>query len=307
MLAAIIFLYSKLPANIPFDFEHLKWIALSTREQAFVFIAFFIAFAVKIPIFPFHSWQPDTYTVAPTSGSMLLAGIMLKMGLYGIIRLIIPVCIFIIANYNILILSICVAGVLYAAIIAIKQNHLKRLIAFSSLSHVGLMAAALFALTRPAITGAVLQMVSHGVNVIALFMIAESIYRRTDESDFTKLGGIAMKVPAFAIISMIVILANVALPLTNSFVGEYLMLFGIFSKLPAIAIIAGFSIIFGAIYMLRVYQKTFYGQDNEIVFEKLSLSEWLVYMPIVAAIFWIGVYPIPLLRVIEPVVNSMIP
>ena len=293
MLVAIIYLYTLTPEQHTFSLSIIYKLALSENQQDWIFWAFLLAFAVKIPIFPFHSWQPDTYTVAPAPGSMLLGGLMSKMGLFGVLRFIIPLCPVALKNYGFYVIIFAISGLLYGAIIAIKQGELKRLIAFSSLSHVGLMAAALFTMDSKALSGSVLQMVSHGINVIGLFFIADVISLRMKTTRIESLGGIAKSAPKLAIFFMIVMLANVALPLTSGFVGEFLMLAGLFSYNMIIAGIAGLSIIFGAVYMFWLYQKTIYGPSNELSaqFKDLSPIEMLIAIPIVVAIFTIGLYP----------------
>ena len=293
MLVAIIYVYTLTPDPHAFSLSEIYKLNLSDTQQFWVFWAFLLALAVKIPIFPFHSWQPDTYTVAPNPGSMLLSGLMPKMGLFGVVRFIIPLCPLALQQYGIYVVMLAVFGLIYGALIAIRQTEIKRLIAFSSLSHVGLMAAAIFTIGEKAITGSVIQMISHGVNVVGMFFIADIILLRVNTTQIDKLGGIAKSAPKLAIFFMIVMLANVALPLTNGFVGEFLMLGGLFSYNKIIAAIAGLSIIFGAVYMFWLYQKAIFGQANEKTktFEDLTPTEMVIAIPIVIAIFAIGLYP----------------
>jgi len=293
MLVAIIFLYTLTPQPHAFSLSEIYQLVLTEDQQFWIFLAFMLAFAVKIPIFPFHTWQPDTYTVAPFPGSMLLSALMPKMGLFGVLRFVIPLCPIAIKDYGMIVIILAVTGLLYGALIAIKQNELKRLIAFSSLSHVGLMAAALFVLDSRAISGSVFQMLSHGINVIGMFFIADIISLRMKTTKIESLGGIAKSAPKLAVFFMIIMLANVALPLTNGFVGEFLMLGGLFSYNMIIAGIAGLSIIFGAVYMFWLYQKAIYGVPNELTaqFNDLDSREMMIAVPIVLAIFLLGLYP----------------
>jgi NADH-quinone oxidoreductase subunit M len=256
-------------------------------------VAFFLAFAIKIPVFPLHTWQPDTYTGAPAAGSMLLAGIMLKMGIYGMIRWMIPICHDAVQEYANVAIILAVTGIVYASVIAIRQSDLKRLVAYSSIAHVGLIAAGVFALTPHALEGAVLQMVSHGINIVGLFIVIDLIEKRTGTRTISELGGIALKAPRLAAIFMVILLASIALPLTNGFVGELLLLLGLFEYSKIFAAIAGLTIIFSAVYMLWMYQRTMLGNTNEFTAQisDLSWGEMAVFVPLVIMIFWIGLFP----------------
>ncbi len=308
MLVAIIYVYTLTPDPHTFSLFVICKLNLTESQQFWVFWAFLLALAVKIPIFPFHSWQPDTYTVSPTPGSMLLSGLMPKMGLFGVLRFIIPLCPLAIEQYGEYVVIFAVIGLIYGALIAIRQKEIKRLIAFSSLSHVGLMAAAIFTIGENAVSGSVIQMISHGINVVAMFFIADIIFLRMKTTQIDKLGGIAKSAPKLAIFFMIVMLANVALPLTNGFVGEFLMLGGLFSYNKIIAAIAGLSIIFGAVYMFWLYQKAIFGQTNAqtAIFEDLTAREMAIAIPIVIAIFVIGLYPTMVTGFSENAVHHLI-
>ena len=251
MLIAILYLYTLTPAPHSFSFESFYQLKLPYSVQVPVFLAFFLAFAIKIPLFPFHSWQAETYNVSPVQGSMLLAGIMLKMGLYGIIRFILPICPAVVAGGSLIFLPLILFGVIYGAVIAIRQPKLKKMIAFVSLSHVGIIALGLLSNNHYGIEGAILQMFSHGVNVVGFFLCYQMIVIRTGTDIISDLGGIASAAPRFAVIFLIIVLANVALPLTNSFVGEFLILLGLFEYNPYLAIVAGLTVILGVVYMLK--------------------------------------------------------
>jgi NADH-quinone oxidoreductase subunit M len=301
MLIAILYLYTLTPAPHSFSFESFYQLKLPYSVQVPVFLAFFLAFAIKIPLFPFHSWQAETYNVSPVQGSMLLAGIMLKMGLYGIIRFILPICPDVVAGGSLIFLPLILFGVIYGAIIAIRQPKLKKMIAFVSLSHVGIIALGLLSNNHYGIEGAILQMFSHGVNVVGFFLCYQMIVIRTGTDIISDLGGIASAAPRFAVIFLIIVLANVALPLTNSFVGEFLILLGLFQYNPYLAIIAGLTVILGAVYMLKMYQQVMYGQKNAITenFHDLSVGEILLFVPIIISIFLVGVYPSFVLQMIQ--------
>jgi NADH-quinone oxidoreductase subunit M len=293
MLVGLIYMYLQTPVPHNFSLSALSAVHLCPCVQVWVFWALFIAFAVKIPIFPFHTWQPDTYTTAPNVGSMLLAGIMLKMGIYGVIRWLIPLTPDVLAVHGTIAMILGVIGLLYGSIIAIMQQEVKRLIAYSSMAHVGLMAAAAFAMNPDASKGVIIQMFSHGIVVVGLFFVADIIVRRTGTLQIASLGGIAHVAPRFAIFFMVVMLGAVALPLTSGFVGEFLMLVGLYQYNVWIAAVAGISIILGAVYMFRLYQRTMYGEVNALTqnFEDIKGLELLVAVILVLLILVIGIYP----------------
>ncbi len=304
MLIAILYLYT-LTTPHSFSFESFYQLKLPYSVQVPVFLAFFLAFAIKIPLFPFHSWQAETYNVSPVQGSMLLAGIMLKMGLYGIIRFILPICPDVVAGGSLIFLPLILFGVIYGAIIAIRQPKLKKMIAFVSLSHVGIIALGLLSNNHYGIEGAILQMFSHGVNVVGFFLCYQMIVIRTGTDIIADLGGIASAAPRFATIFLIIVLANVALPLTNSFVGEFLILLGLFQSNVYIAFIAGLTIILGAVYLLKMYQQVMYGPQTMATqkFADLTTGEILLFVPIIVCIFWVGISPSFVLQLLQSAVN----
>lgn len=297
MLVALIWLYLRTPAPHTFAMEWLYGLKLSGPEQAWIFAAFFVAFAIKIPIFPFHTWQPDTYTASPAPGSMLLAGLMLKMGLFGMIRWMIPLVPDAVAHHATLVTVLAVTGIVYASIIALTQRDMKRVAAYSSIAHVGLIAAGIFALTPQALQGAVFQMLAHGVNIVGLFAVIEMIELRTGSRNMGDFGGLARRMPILATFFMVILMASVALPLTNSFIGEFLLLLGIFQASAVAAAFAGLTVIFSAVYMLRMYQRTMLGPVEGLSDEAgdLTWREMAVLIPIVVAIFAAGLAPKPLI------------
>ena len=312
MLVALVYLYYQTPAaglvahsSAIVDFYKLK---LTSEAQNWVFWAFFIAFAVKMPVFPFHTWQPDTYVESPTPATMLLAGIMLKMGVYGLIRFILPIVPLGVEAWGQTAIILSVIGIVYGSIIAIRQRDMKRLIAYSSFSHVGLMAAGVFSQTETGMQGALIQMLAHGINVVGMFFVADIIFSRTNTNQLDQLGGITRNTPRLTVYFMIMLLGSVALPLTNGFIGEFLLLHGVFTYNHYIGLAAGFTIIFGAVYMLRMFQKSMFGPTSHRTgtFADLTLSESLVFVPLVVMVFWIGIYPNTFLKMTEPaVVNLM--
>ncbi|HLP52996.1 MAG TPA: NADH-quinone oxidoreductase subunit M [Chitinophagales bacterium] len=299
MLVGFIYLYQQ---SGSFSTAALYALNLSPKEQGFLFWAFFLAFAIKIPVFPFHTWQPDTYKEAPTAGTMLLAGIMLKMGLYGLLRWLLPVLPEGVMLWTPLVIVLATIGVIYGSVIAIKQDDLKKLLAYSSFAHVGLITAGIFTLTREGFQGAAVQMFAHGFNVVGLFFAAEIILRRTGTLSISQLGGIRNVAPKFAACFVIVVLASVALPTTNAFIGEFLLLFGVYEYNTWLAVIAGLTIILGAVYMLRMYQNVMLGETNALTagFADLNWQEMLVFILIIIGIFQVGLYPKQLMDMMQP-------
>lgn len=307
MLVGIIYLYLQTPAKL-YDLNGFYNLALDASHQSWVFWAFFIAFAIKMPIFPFHTWQPDTYTAAPSAGTMMLSGIMLKMGIYGVIRWLIPNAPLGFLQWQTLAIILSVIGIVYASLIAFKQTDGKRLIAYSSIAHVGLISAGIFAWTTYGVQGAMIQMLSHGINVVGMFFIWDIISRRLNTRDLTQMGGIAKLAPGFAIAFLIITLGTVALPLTNGFVGEFLLLRGVYHYNIWVAAVAGLTIIFGAVYMLRMYKSVMQGETNALTatFTDIKGSEKLALGIICALIIIIGVYPQPILHISEASVNNLV-
>lgn len=307
MLLGIIYLYLQTP-NKTYDLHQFYNLSLDAHRQSYVFWAFFIAFAIKMPLFPFHTWQPDTYTESPTGGTMMLSGIMLKMGIYGVIRWLIPNAPLGFLQWQTVAIILSVTGVVYASIIAFKQNDGKRLVAYSSIAHVGLISAGIFAWTTQGIQGAMIQMLSHGINVVGMFFIWDIISRRLNTREIGQLGGIAKVAPKFAIAFLIILLGTVALPLTNGFIGEFLLLNSVFQFNIWFAAAAGLTMIFGAVYMLRMYKRVMQGETNSItiLFTDISGSEQLALTIICILIIVIGIYPQPILHISEAAVNNLI-
>ncbi len=309
MLVALIFLYGK-TMDHSFGIESLYKAGqtLPTFQQNIVFFSLFAAFAIKMPIFPLHTWQPDTYVVAPAQGTMLLSGIMLKMGIYGVIRWLIPVVPSAVQEWGGLAMLLSVIGIVYASCIAIIQNDFKRLIAYSSIAHVGLIAAGIFTLSVTGLQGAMVQMISHGIVVVALFYIIEIIFDRTKTRQLSELGGIRNVAPMLTSVFLIVLLGSVALPFTSGFVGEFLLISSLIKYKIWIGAVAGLTIILGAVYMLLSFQKSMSGETNGItaLLTDLSSQEKLVLYPLVMLIILIGVYPAPLLNVSEKAVTELL-
>jgi NADH-quinone oxidoreductase subunit M len=300
MLLGLIYVYLHTPDS-SFALESLYAANLPSGSHGWVFLAIFLAFAVKIPIFPFHTWQPDTYTNAPTVGTMLLSGIMLKMGLYGLIRWCVPMVPEVTAYGSLWAIGLASVGVVYAAVIAVQQDDLKRMIAYASMSHVGLIAAGILSSNMIGLQGGLVQMLSHGINAVGMFYVADILERRLGTRSLSAMGGIAKIAPVFAVLYMVVMLGTVAVPLTNGFVGELLLLQGIYQVSGWVAAFAGLTVIFCAVYMLRSYQLSMFGEVNALsgTFVDLSTRERVILGILVAAILFFGVYPQPLMYLTE--------
>ena len=273
-----------------------------------LFFGFAVAFAVKVPIFPVHTWLPDAHTQAPTAGSVVLAGVMLKLGTYGFIRFglyLFPEATWWSRN---LFLTLAVIGVIYAAIVATMQADLKRLVAYSSIAHLGFIVLGTFAITTQSLTGSVLQMVSHGVSTGALFLMVGMIYERRHTRQISELRGIASVAPIFAGFFMVVMLSSIAVPGLNGFVGEFLILIGSFPTARWWTVIAATGVILAALYLLWAYQRVFHGEvdDANRGFGEIRAREVAVLAPFIAAIVFTGIYPKPILERIEPAVITLV-
>ena len=300
MLVGIIYLYMHtIPsanAEHSFSMNAVYSAVLSPAEKNWIFWLFFIAFAIKMPVFPFHTWQPDTYEQAPTSTTMVLSGIMVKMGVFAVIRWILPVFPDAVTKFDNIVIGLSVIGMIYASLIAIRQDDLKRFVAYSSIAHIGLMCAAIFTKSEIGLQGVMIQMFSHGINIIGMWIVVDLIEKQTGTRKISELGGIAHKAPVLTIFLVVIALANIALPLTNAFVGEFMMFSGLFTFNFWYAAVAGLSIILAAVYTLNMVQKVFYGEANSITekIQEISLSQKLVLAFLVVMIFLFGVYPQPL-------------
>ena len=304
MLLAFIFLWMGTGQLNSFDWFALTNVSLSEAEQGWVFWAFFLAFAIKMPVFPFHTWQPDTYTIAPPEGTMLLSGIMLKMGIYGVLRWLLPVVPLAAIQWGPIAIVLSVIGVVYGAWIAIGQSDLKRMFAYSSIGHVGLIAAGLFSMSVTGLQGSMFQMLSHGISVVGLFLCVQIIQRRMDTRQISSLGGIINSAPVFAALMLIVVLGSIGLPLTNGFIGEFLLIKGIFEYNPYLAGFAELTVILSAVYMLKSYQRSILGPQTP-EFAKLTPSEAIPLVGVCVLIILFGIFPQPILDLTEPVARSL--
>lgn len=309
MLGAFVYLYQYAPSFGILDMYAAK---LNITQQTVVFWFIFFAFAVKLPVFPFHTWQPDTYTYAPTQGTMLLSGIMLKMAIYGILRYLLPITPDAIAGISgSIVMMLAIIGVLHGALIALIQNDSKRILAYSSFSHVGLMVAGIFASAIMVLKGkyniegaegALIQAFAHGFNVVGLFFCADILYKRFQSRDIRHMGGLAKVAPKFAILFLIILLGSLGVPLTNGFVGEFILLKSLFDYNILASIIAGLSIIFAAGYLLRFYGKTMFNNGDDSILSSakdLSDSEFSVLASIAIVVILFGVFPQPIIELVS--------
>ncbi|MEN6317470.1 MAG: NADH-quinone oxidoreductase subunit M [Syntrophaceae bacterium] len=313
MLVAILYLYFEYYAATgvySFNIFDLYTTVLPRSTQLWLFLGFSLAFAIKVPMFPFHTWLPDAHTEAPTVGSVLLAAVLLKMGTYGFLRFSLPLFPNAALDYGVWIfLTLALIGILYGAWVCIVQKDLKRLIAFSSVSHLGFVMLGIFAFNATAMEGAILQMINHGLSTGALFLIVGMIYERRHTRMISEFGGLSKVMPAFATIFLIVTLSSIGLPGLNGFVGEFLILVGTFEKYKIFAIMGASGVIFAAVYMLWMFQRVMYGEvtnPKNMALKDLSKREWAVLLPVLLFIFWIGVYPTPFLRTTESSVKNLL-
>lgn len=302
MLVAIVFLYL---ASDPqtFSLQELIGMELSEGTQRWLFLGFFASFAVKVPLVPLHTWLPDAHTEAPTAGSVLLAGVLLKMGAYGLIRFAIPLFPDAARYFVPLIMGLAIVGIVYGALVAIVQKDLKRLIAYSSIAHLGFVVLGMFVGTIQGMTGGVLQMVSHGLSTGALFMLVGMLYDRRHTRAIAEYGGLAASTPVIAGIFLFVLLSSIGLPGLNGFVGEFLILLGTFVGYRWWVVPAAFGVVLAAIYLLWAYRRVFHGPillDANRDVPDISFREVVMLVPIMVLIGVIGVFPQPFLDRIEP-------
>lgn len=313
MLVGLIYIYQFSGSFALLDLYRVK---LDLHQEILVFWLIFFAFAVKFPLFPFHTWLPDTHTYAPTQGSMLLSGIMLKMAVYGMIRYLLPITPNAIGGFSgELVIAFAIVGVLYGAMIALISKNIKIIIAYSSISHLGMMGTGILASTYLTIKGnfttegaegAMLQTMAHGINAVGLFYCADILYKRFHTKDIIQMGGMAIVAPKFAVLFIILIFGAMAVPLTNGFVGEFILLKTIFEYDEILGIIAGLSIILGAAYLLRLYSKAMFGKGEEKVLSQIQDVSWIefsVLLVLVTSVLFFGIFPNFILDLVREPLN----
>ncbi|HUM14137.1 MAG TPA: NADH-quinone oxidoreductase subunit M [Candidatus Nitrosotalea sp.] len=313
MLVAILFLYFQHGAatnTYTFDLPVLaRYIVPAGTTQNLLFLAFALAFAIKVPMFPFHTWLPDAHVEAPTAGSVILAGVLLKMGTYGFLRFCLPLFPAASMHYAPLVFALAVIGIIYGAWVSTVQADIKKLVAYSSVSHLGFVVLGLFTLTPQGLVGGLIQMVNHGLSTGALFLMVGMIYERRHTRLIADFGGLWGVIPVFSVMFLIVCLSSVGLPGLNGFVGEFLVLLGAFQVDRLAAVLATSGIIFAAVYLLWMYQRVCFGpvtSETNRRLGDLTPREWAVLLPVLLFIFWIGVYPTTFTAMTEPSVQALI-
>ena len=311
MLVGILYLYQQAGSMNLGDFLALQ---LGRQPQMWLFAAAFIlAFAIKVPVFPLHTWLPDAHVEAPTAGSVILAGVLLKMGTYGMLRFAMPLFPSAVEAFALPISILAVIGIIYGALVAMVQPDVKKLVAYSSVSHLGFVVLGLFSLTPLGIAGGIFQMLAHGLSTGALFLLVGVIYERRHTREITEFGGLAHEMPAYASFFMITTLASVGLPGLAGFIGEFMILFGTFGSASLdhgrlLAILAATGVVLGAIYMLWMYQRVFFGRlanEKNKGLPDLSLREIIVLLPLVVFMFWLGVRPGLVLDRLQPSIEHV--
>ncbi len=290
--------------NVPVD---PVFAGLTTQDL--IFLGLFLGFAIKVPMFPFHTWLPDAHTDAPTAGSVILAGVLLKMGTYGFLRFSLPMLP--VASFNMVgfVAILAIIGVIYGALVAMAQKDMKRLVAYSSVSHMGFLMLGIFALNPEGVTGGLIQMINHGVSTGALFLLIGIIYEKRHTREIAAFSGLSKVIPVFAVIFAVTMFSSIGLPGLNGFVGEFLILLGLFKTNVVFAAFAVTGIVLGAAYMLWLFQRTMFGEpegaDNQNMTD-LNLRQLCYMLPLVILMFWIGLYPKPFLTRVQPTVNHYV-
>lgn len=307
LLIGILYVYLKTPEQ-SFSLSAFYQAPLSADEQGWLFWMFFLAFAIKMPIFPFHTWQPDAYEQSDTAVTMVLSAVMVKMGVFAMMRWLLPLFPAALKQYDNIVIGLSVVGIVYASCLAMVQDDLKRLVAYSSIAHIGLMSAAIFTRSMEAWQGATIQMFSHGINILGMWIVVALIERKLGTRKISELGGLASKAPTLAILFLVVAFANVALPLTNAFVGEFLMFAGLFKFNIWYTAVAGLGIILSAVYTLNMIKRVMFGSTNAVTanFGETGLPVVIALTVILVIIFVTGVYPKPLFNLFESTSDALL-
>jgi NADH-quinone oxidoreductase subunit M len=309
-ILAVFFQHGAATGNYTFDLPVLaQFVMPGGRTQNLMFLAFALAFAIKVPMFPFHTWLPDAHVEAPTPGSVILAGVLLKMGTYGFLRFCLPLFPQASLTFAPWVIALAVIGIIYGAWVSTVQPDIKKLVAYSSVSHLGFVMLGVFALNAQGMVGGIIQMVNHGLSTGALFLLVGMIYERRHTRLIEEFGGLWKVMPAFSVLFMIVTFSSIGLPGLNGFVGEFLILVGAFQWNRWVAVLATTGIIFAAVYMLWMYQRVIFGEvthEENRRLADLSLREWAVLVPVLVFIVWIGVHPTAFTGLTEASVQALI-
>ena len=282
---------------------------LTFNFQYWIFLAFFIGFAIKVPMFPFHTWLPDAHVEAPTAGSVILAAVLLKMGTYGFLRFSLPILPEGTKYFVPLMITLSIIAIIYGALVAMMQPDMKKLVAYSSVSHMGFVTLGMFALNPNGVNGSIIQQINHGVSTGALFLIVGIIYERRHTREIAQLGGISNVMPTYAIVFLIMTMSSIGLPLLNGFIGEFTIVMGALQEQLWWAVAAGAGIVLGAAYMLWLYQRTMLGKIENPANEKLvdmNVRELATLVPLIIVAFWIGLYPAPFFKALDKPVNKLV-
>ncbi len=312
-ILAIYFLQKKVTGHYDFSIASFQAMAPVIAQQAknwqyLVALAFFVGFAIKVPMFPFHTWLPDAHVQAPTAGSVILAGILLKMGTYGFIRFLLPILPDATKALMPWFIALALIGIIYGALVAMIQKDMKKLVAYSSVSHLGLCMLGMFALNPWGIKGSLFQMINHGISTPGLFLAVAVVYDRRHTRMIADFGGLSKTMPVYATIFMIMTMSSIGLPLLNGFIGEGVILMGTFQAYPWAAVVATTGIILGAAYMLWMFQRVMFGPISKVNTEMSDMNtrEVLTFVPLILAAFWIGLYPKPLMEVMDAPVKKLV-
>lgn len=295
--------------QISFAIADLQNAVLSTNEQLWLFGAFSLAFAIKVPMFPLHTWLPDAHTEAPTGGSVILAGVLLKMGVYGFLRFVFPIVPAASHALAPVMILLSIIGIIYGALVAFVQTDIKKLVAYSSVSHLGYVMLGLFVFSLQGLQGGMYQMLNHGLSTGALFLVVGMLYERRHSRLMSEFGGLAKTVPLLAVVLMIAMLSSVGLPGLNGFIGEFLILLAAFSASPLYAAFAATGVVLGAVYLFHLYQKVMFGpitkQENSKL-PDITLREAIIMIPIISLMVFMGLFPNPILRRTEPSMQKVL-
>src|SRR5436190_6880259 len=311
-ILALYFAYHNDPANLgaySFDITRYQKYAFAANLQWWVFLAFFLGFAIKVPMFPFHTWLPDAHTDAPTAGSVILAAVLLKMGTYGFLRFSLPILPEASRQFVPMMVLLSIIGIVYGALVALAQKDWKRLVAYSSVSHMAMVMLGMFALNPVGITGSIIQQLNHGISTGALFLIVGIVYERRHTREISEYGGLSKVMPVYAAIFLIMTMSSIGLPTLNGFIGELLILQGVFTANKMWAAFAASGVVLGAAYMLYLYQRTMFGKienpKNEHLLD-LNHREFATFAPLLVLAVWMGLYPAPFLRRLETSVQHIV-
>ncbi len=306
MLLAMLAMYSDAGTT---DMTVLLTYNFPAGMQTWLWLAFFASFAVKVPMWPVHTWLPDAHVEAPTAGSVILAGVLLKFGGYGFLRFSLPMFPLATADFTPLIYALSIAAVIYTSLVALAQEDMKKLIAYSSVAHMGFVTIGAFTLTVQGVEGAIYQMLNHGIVSAALFLIVGIVYDRTHSREISHYGGLVHRMPAYAVVFMVFMLASVGLPGTGGFIGEFLVLVGAFKTDSWLAAFAATGVILGAVYMLYLYRRVVFGEltkEHLMKITDLNRREVLIFAPLIILVFWMGIYPVSFLDVMHVSVANLV-